>query len=55
MAKDKISMPMGTAGITRYFEEYKSRIQFKPGQVVIMIVIVIILLIILQNLLKIGV
>jgi len=49
MPKDKISMPISTAGLTRYFEDYKSKIRFKPGHVVVMIIVVIILLIILQN------
>ena len=35
MAKDKTRMPMSTAGITTYFEEYQSKIEIKPGYVII--------------------
>lgn len=41
MSRDnRISMPISTAGITRYFEEYKSNFEIKPGHVVILIIIV---------------
>ncbi|MBN2458334.1 preprotein translocase subunit Sec61beta [Candidatus Woesearchaeota archaeon] len=48
MAKDKISMPSSTAGITRYFDDYKSKIEFKPGHIIILICIIIIVEIILK-------
>ena len=47
MAQDKISMPSGMGGLVRYFDEYKSKIEFKPGHIVILCVIVIIIMIIL--------
>lgn len=50
MAKDKISMPSTTAGITRYFEDYESKIKFKPGHIIVIILIIIILIVILQSL-----
>ena len=40
---DKINMPSGSGGLTRYFEEYKSKIQIKPELVIGMIILVIIL------------
>lgn len=44
MSKDnRISMPMSTAGITRYFEDYKSRFEIQPGHVIILIIIVMII------------
>ncbi len=46
--KDKITMPSGGAGITRYFDDYKSKIEFKPGHVIFLAIIVIILVIILN-------
>jgi preprotein translocase subunit Sec61beta len=49
MAKDKISMPTSTAGITRYFDDYKSKIRFQPGSLIIMVVIVILVMIILHT------
>jgi len=48
MKPGKVNMPMSTAGITRYFDEYKSKIEFKPGHIVILIIIVIIIEILLQ-------
>lgn len=47
MADERISMPMSSAGITRYFEDYKSKIEIKPGHVILLIVIIIILEIVL--------
>ena len=41
--QDKISMPMSTAGITRYFDEYKSKIEFKPGHIIILIIAIIVI------------
>ena len=42
MAKNKITMPTSGAGITRYFDEYKSKIELKPGLVVALILVFII-------------
>ncbi len=41
-------MPSGTAGITRYFDEYKSKIRFKPGHVVIIGVLVVLITVLLH-------
>ncbi len=49
MAQDKISLPSGTGGIVRYFDEYKSKIKFKPGHIIILCVVVIIIMIILYS------
>ena len=46
---DKVSMPSSTAGITRYFDEYKSKIEFSPGHIIILCIIVIIVLAILHS------
>lgn len=48
MAKDKVNMPMSTAGITRYFDDYKSKIEFKPGHIIVLAIIVMIVIIILH-------
>lgn len=45
---DKIRMPSSMGGLVRYFDEYQSKIKFKPGQIIILTIIVIVLLIILQ-------
>ena len=36
---DQISMPSGMGGLTRYFDEFQSKIQLKPSHVVILIVL----------------
>jgi preprotein translocase subunit Sec61beta len=42
MAEEKTNMPSGMGGLVRYFDDYKSKISFKPSVVVIAIVIVIV-------------
>lgn len=52
MAKDhKITMPSSGAGITRYFDDYKSKIELKPAHVIVLTILVIIIEILL-NVLK---
>lgn len=46
---NKVSMPSSMAGITRYFDDYKSKIEFKPGHIVVLIIVVIILEILLNT------
>ncbi|MBT3303835.1 preprotein translocase subunit Sec61beta [Candidatus Woesearchaeota archaeon] len=48
MSQDKMSMPSGMGGLVRYFDEYKSKIEFKPGHIVILTIIIIILMILLN-------
>ena len=44
MARDnKIRMPSGQGGLTRYFDEYKSKIEFSPNTVIVMAVVVMII------------
>ena len=40
-------MPSGMGGLVRYFDEYKSKIEFKPGHIVTLCVVVIIIMIFL--------
>ena len=50
MAKDnKINMPSGIGGLVRYFDEYKSKIEFKPGFIIIMVIIVILIMTVLHT------
>ncbi len=46
---NKVSMPTSTAGITRYFDDYKSKIEFKPGHIIILVCIVIIIELVLHT------
>ena len=48
MAQDRVSMPSSMGGLVRYFDEYKSKFELKPGHVVILIVIVILIEILLH-------
>lgn len=48
MAKNKINMPQSSAGITRYFDDYKSNIEFKPGHIVFLAIIVVLIVIALN-------
>lgn len=47
MAQDKISLPSGIGGLVSYKEEYKTKLKFKPGHVIIIIIVIIILEILL--------
>jgi len=42
-------MPSGMGGLVRYFDEYKSKIEFKPGHIIILAVVIIIIMIILYT------
>ena len=42
MAKDRVSMPQSTGGLIRYFDEYKSKLQMRPGLIILLVVLVII-------------
>lgn len=43
MADNKIRLPSSGGGLVRYFEDYKSKIEFSPSLVIVMIIIVILI------------
>ena len=47
--KDKVSMPSSQGGLVRYFDDYKSKIEFKPGYVIVFVIIIIILEILIHT------
>ncbi|MEM4268039.1 MAG: preprotein translocase subunit Sec61beta [Candidatus Woesearchaeota archaeon] len=49
MSSNRISMPQSGGGLVRYFDEYKSRIEFKPGLVLVFVVIVILIEIVIHT------
>jgi len=49
MAKDKVSMPQSSGGLIRYFDEYKSKFQMKPGLIIVLVILVIIIEIFLHT------
>ncbi len=40
---ERISLPASFGGLTRFFEEYKSKIEIKPELIVLIIIVIIIL------------
>ena len=48
MADDSIRMPSSSGGLTRYSDEYQSKIKIKPMHVIITIIALIVLEAILQ-------
>jgi preprotein translocase subunit Sec61beta len=49
MARDKVSMPSGMGGLVRYFDEYHSKIEFKPGHIIVLCIIVMAIMIFLYT------
>ncbi len=45
---DKITLPSGQGGLTRYFDESRSKFQFSPSHIVVICVIIVVLLILLN-------
>ncbi len=48
MAQDRISMPSSMGGLVRYFDDYTSKIEFKPGVVIILCILVMVIVILLH-------
>jgi len=48
MADRRVTMPTSGAGITRYFEDYRSKIEFKPSHVIILTIAVIAIVMLLH-------
>lgn len=46
--QDKVNIPSGMGGLTRYFDDYTSNIELKPGHIIILAVIVMVLVIFLH-------
>ena len=42
-------MPSGMGGLTRYFDEYKSKIRIKPGHIIIMCLFIMAIMIFLYT------
>lgn len=48
MARDRIQMPSGMGGLVRYFDDYKSKIEFKPGHIIVLAVVIMLITILLH-------
>jgi preprotein translocase subunit Sec61beta len=49
MADNKIQMPSGMGGLIRYSDKATSKIQFKPGLVIVFIILIIIIEVLLHT------
>ena len=49
MADNQIRMPSSQGGLVRYYEDYKSKIEFKPEHIVFIIIVVIVIEILLHS------
>ena len=47
MVDNRINMPSGMGGLVRYFDEYKSKIKFKPGHIIVLCIVVIAIMVFL--------
>ena len=47
--QDRIRMPSSGGGLVRYFDDYKSKIEFRPHYVIVLIILVIIIEFMLHN------
>ncbi len=48
MAQDKVQLPSGMGGLVRYYDEYKSKLEFKPGTIILFIILTILVEILLH-------
>ena len=49
MAQDnRIRLPSGQGGLTRYFDEYKSKIEFSPGAVIVLTIVIMLIVLLLH-------
>jgi len=46
---ERMQMPSGMGGLVRYFDEYKSKISFKPGHIIILCIVIIIIMVLLHT------
>ena len=49
MSQEKMQMPSGMGGLVRYFDEYKSKLEFKPGHIIVLAIAVIVLMVLLYT------
>ena len=54
MADEKIQLPQSGGGLVRYFEDYKSKIEFGPWVVIGLIIFIIVLEILLHRINPLG-
>ncbi len=48
--KKQVSLPSSTAGLVRYFDDYKESIVFKPEHILVFITVIIVVELVLKHL-----
>ncbi len=49
MAKqNKVNIPSGMGGLTRYFDDYTTKIELKPGHVIVLAAVIMVIVILLH-------
>ncbi len=49
MAENKIQMPSGMGGLIRYSDQATSKIQFRPGLIIVFIILIILIEVLLHT------
>ncbi len=42
-SNNRITLPSSGGGLMRYFDDYKSKISFQPGHIIILVIIIIVI------------
>ncbi|MBI1971187.1 preprotein translocase subunit Sec61beta [Candidatus Woesearchaeota archaeon] len=48
MAQDRVQLPSGTGGLMRYFDEYRSKIELKPGHIILFVILIVVIELVLH-------
>ena len=43
VSSNRVNMPSGMGGLVRYFDDYKSKLQLSPGNLIVIIVVIIVI------------
>ncbi|MEW5897028.1 MAG: preprotein translocase subunit Sec61beta [Nanoarchaeota archaeon] len=50
MADERIRLPSGQGGLTRYFDDYHSKIELSPGTIIVLAVAIMVIIFLLHYL-----
>lgn len=48
MAQDRVHLPSGMGGLVRYFDEYRSKIELKPGHIILFVILIVVIELVLH-------
>ena len=40
MGKNKINIPSSGGGLVRYFDDFRSKVEFRPGLIIVLVLVV---------------